>query len=131
MNIRHITWAEFDDAMAILPRPICDSFYPVPRGGLVLAVALSHRWNKPIVSRPTHMSIIVDDIVDSGQTLRKLRPQYPYPAYVLCKRSSCKEIAIHTGMIIENDDWIVFPWEDKTKAEEDYELYTTTHKRSI
>lgn len=128
MNIRHITWADFDDALAVLPRPVCDSFYPIPRGGLVLAVALSHRWNKPIVSRPTHMSIIVDDIVDSGKTLRKVRLQYPYPAYVLCKRYSCNDKAIYAGMTIENDDWLVFPWEDKTKAEEDYELYITTHK---
>lgn len=123
MNIRYITWQEFDEAIASYKNPICDGFYPIPRGGLVLAVALSHRFGKPVLDRPTNKCILVDDIADSGATLRKIRLRYPYPAIVLAKRSTCREIAIDNVMLIENDDWLVFPWENKEKAQEDYEAY--------
>jgi len=123
MNIRHITWEEFDVALNLFPHPICDSFYPIPRGGMVLAVALSHRFNKPIVDRPTKLSILVDDIADSGATLQKIRLRYPYPAYVLARRYTCKQNAITSVIEVLNDDWLVFPWENKAKAKEDYELY--------
>ena len=128
MNFRIITWAEFDNALANFPKPVCNNFYAIPRGGLVLGVALSHRFNKPLVSRPDNMSIIVDDIADSGKTLRDLRLFAPYPAYVLCQRYTCKERAITSAIQIDNDDWIVFPWENLKQAEKDYESYKTTRK---
>lgn len=123
MKMRYITWEEFDEAVSQMPKPICDSFYPIPRGGLVLAVALSHKWGKPIVDRPTKLSIIVDDIADSGKTLNEVRLRYPYPAYVLVKRNTCKLNAITYAIGMDDEDWIVFPWENKEKAQEDYEHY--------
>lgn len=121
--IRLITWSEVDEAIAKMPKPICDGFYPIPRGGLCIALMLSHRFGKPILDRPTHLSILVDDIADSGKTLQKIRLRHPYPAYVLAKRYNCREKAITFGILIENDDWLVFPWENKEKAEEDYANY--------
>ncbi len=130
MNIRIITWDEFDEALTRFPKPICNDLYAVPRGGLVLGVALSHRFNKPLVSVPNSMSIIVDDIADSGKTLRNIRlvKSFPLPAYVLCKRYTCTDKAITSVIDIDNDDWIVFPWENLDQAEKDYESYKTTHK---
>ena len=119
MKMKFISWEEFDIALNQMPKPICDSFYPVPRGGLVLAVALSHKWGKPIVSRPTKLSIIVDDIADSGKTLTQIRLRYPYPAYVLVKRDTCNLGAITSAITMKDEDWIVFPWENKEKAKED------------
>lgn len=123
MNIRYITWEEFDRALNWFPAPICDSFYPIPRGGMVLAVALSHRFGKPIVDRPTKMSILVDDIADSGKTLNSIRLRYPYPAFVLARRYTCKQNAITAALEIDNDDWLCFPWENKSKVEADYHKY--------
>lgn len=123
MKMKFISWEEFDIALNQMPKPICDSFYPVPRGGLVLAVALSHKWGKPIVSRPTKLSIIVDDIADSGKTLTQIRLRYPYPAYVLVKRDTCNLGAITSAITMKDEDWIVFPWENKEKAKEDYDNY--------
>ena len=121
--MKFISWEEFDIALNQMPKPICDSFYPIPRGGLVLAVALSHKWGKPIVSRPTKLSIIVDDIADSGKTLTQVRLRYPYPAYVLVKRDTCNLGAITSAITMKDEDWIVFPWENKEKAKEDYDNY--------
>ena len=123
MKMKFISWEEFDIALNQMPKPICDSFYPIPRGGLVLAVALSHKWGKPIVSRPTKLSIIVDDIADSGKTLTQIRLRYPYPAYVLVKRDTCNLGAITSAITMKDEDWIVFPWENKEKAKEDYDNY--------
>ena len=127
MKMKYISWEEFDVAVNEMPRPICDSFYPIPRGGFVLAVALSHKWGKPIVDRPTKLSILVDDIADSGKTLRNLRLKYPYPAYVLIKRDTCNLGAITSAITMKDEDWIVFPWENKEKAQEDYDNYIS-HK---
>lgn len=130
MNFRVITWGEFDEALSRFPKPICNDLYAVPRGGLVLGVALSHRFNKPLVSVPNSMSILVDDIADSGKTLRDIRlvKRFPLPAYVLCKRYTCTDKAITSAIEIDNDDWIVFPWENLEQAEKDYEQYKSTRK---
>ena len=124
MKIRHITWQEFDEAVAKFPKPIGDGFYAIPRGGLCLAVALSHRFDKPILSSPTKLSIFVDDIVDSGRTLAKMRLRYGgLPCFALVKRASCNERAINYIWEMKDEDWIVFPWENKDKVKDDYEKY--------
>lgn len=125
-NLRYLTWADFDEAVAGFEKPICDGFYPLPRGGFPLAVALSHRFGKPILTKPTNMSIIVDDIADSGKQLQEVRLKYgSLPAIVWLKRYTCKERYITFHKAVMNDDWIVFPWENKEKAIEDYEQYIT------
>jgi len=124
MKIRHYTWEEFDEAVARIERPICDSLCPIPRGGLVLAVALSHKFGLPIVERPTRKSVFVDDIADSGRTILDWKLRYGNtPSVVLLRRASCSPIGITAAEVVESDEWIVFPWENKQKAQEDYEQY--------
>ncbi|CAB4187648.1 Phosphoribosyltransferase domain [uncultured Caudovirales phage] len=124
MKIRLYTWEEFDEAVARIERPICDSLCPIPRGGLILAVALSHKFGIKIVDRPTRKSVFVDDIADSGNTIISWKLRYGNcPSVVLLRRSSCNPIGIQAAEVIESDEWIVFPWENKEKAQEDYEAY--------
>jgi uncharacterized protein len=124
MKIRHYSWSEFDEAVARIERPICDSLCPIPRGGLALAVALSHKFGIPIVERPTRKSVFVDDIADSGRTLLDWKIRYGNtPAVVLLRRAACSPIGIAAAEVIEGDEWIVFPWENKEKAQEDYDAY--------
>ena len=124
MKIRHYSWNEFDEAVARIERPICDSLCPIPRGGLVLAVALSHKFGIPLVERPRKMSVFVDDIADTGRTLLDWKIKYGNaPAVVLIRRAACSPIGIAAAEVIEGDEWIVFPWENKEKAQEDYDAY--------
>lgn len=124
MKIHEYTWADFDDALSRVTKPVCDSLCPIPRGGLVFAVALSHKFNLPLVTRPTSTSILVDDIADSGKTLQEWKLLWHNcPSLVLLRRSSCSPIGITALDVIDNNDWVVFPWENKQKAEEDYEHY--------
>ena len=123
MNLRYYTWEEFDDAVSRSQRPVCDGLYPIPRGGLVYAVALSHKFSIPILTRPTRKSVYVDDIADSGRTYldHKIRHGNA-PIHVLLRRESLNPIGIQ-AVDTFSEDWIVFPWENKEKALEDYEQY--------
>lgn len=124
MNLRYMSWGEFDYAIEISTKPVCRSLYPVMRGGLVYAVALSHKFDLPIVTKPDRYSVLVDDIADSGKTITGLRFKHGnMPAHVLYKRTNCFGVGIHPIYALENDDWIVFPWESKEKAENEYYNY--------
>ena len=119
------TWEMFDQAIKTFPKPNsdCDGFYPIPRGGMVLAVALSHKFGFPIIKdyELSNKSIIVDDIADSGNTLKKIRKNQP--AYVLVKRYTCDLTHIFYSQYVIDTQWVVFPWEDKSKVKEDYANY--------
>ena len=47
--------------------------YGIPRGGLCLAVALSHKLNIELLKEPRNNILIVDDIYDSGETLHRYK----------------------------------------------------------
>lgn len=93
--------------------------YGIPRGGLVLAVLLSHALNIPLLSAPCENCIVVDDICDSGESLL-----HYYKNSSGGKRNAYKIITMYykensLGVIPnyylknKNDKWIVFPWENK------------------
>lgn len=54
----------------------CDGIYGVPAGGLPLAVKLKNLTGLPLLMSPTKSCIIIDDIFDSGDTLRPLWHRY-------------------------------------------------------
>lgn len=72
------TWTMFDEDVEDLverfkkiDRPLAN-VYGLPRGGLILAVALSHRLGLPLIVNPakiTKETLVVDDIADSGKAL--------------------------------------------------------------
>lgn len=123
MNLRYYTWEEFDDAVRRTQRPVCDALVPIPRGGLAYALALSHKFSIPIAQRPTKKSVFVDDIADSGRTHLDYKIRYGNsPMVVLLRRETLSPIGIQ-AVDTFTEDWIVFPWENKEKALEDYEQY--------
>lgn len=126
VQIREYTWAEFDDDICKLSNKIkhlsIKRIYGNPRGGLPVAVALSHKTDIPITmfANETTGVLWVDDIVDSGKQLNKAK-EFNYLEYCcLLSRDTTQAIC---SQVIKNNDWIVFPWEDKNKAKEDYESW--------
>lgn len=104
----------------------------IPRGGLPIAVYLSHLLKKPLLEKQEifskiaasrkdkcHEYIIVDDIADSGKTLTKNFYNFP-TATLFIKPNS---IHVPTFYIENTIDWIVFPWEDKNDIENDARSY--------
>ena len=105
----------------------------IPRGGLIIAVMISHRLGIK------HMTIdhlekleefdldidkkrilIVDDISDSGQTLKRYKKE-GYTTATLDVRDTTVTVPDFYSNWIENADWIVYPWERKdSKTIQDY-----------
>ena len=83
-NKRFIKWRDIDEAIERLAINITISKIEIaavgglPRGGLIPAVMLSHTLNIPFVSQANIAGVdgnilIVDDICDSGKTLKRFK----------------------------------------------------------
>jgi len=110
-----LNWEEFSEGIEILTKLIktskfkFDGIYAPPRGGLPLAVAMSHRLNIPLLLSPTEKTLVVDDIIDTGETLHKFRKNKIATIY-----STKWTITKPTWWIWEKEKkthWIIFPWE--------------------
>lgn len=128
--MRQLSWADFDAAVAYIvakqPPDALTGIYGVPRGGLPLAVALSHRLGLPLVDRITPSVLLVDDIRDSGRTIETFRTAGatgPIWAWVAREDVPTGYNAALTGV---GTDWVVFPWEDPARAVEDRLAYEGT-----
>ena len=75
--ISYFTWSEFDESVEHIANKCKISefsgIYGVPRGGLCLAVALSHKLKIELISEPLKNSLIVDDIYETGITLNTFK----------------------------------------------------------
>lgn len=101
----------------------------IPRGGLIPAVLFSHRYGfkfmeleqaKNLTTSARRQILVFDDIADTGITLSELEG-YNFRTATLATREGSKITPTFTGEIITNDDWLVFPWEEKdSKTIQDY-----------
>jgi len=94
----------------------------VPRGGVPVAYLISAVTGCRAVDDLTKADYIVDDLVDSGATFRRIQGLYPNTEFgVLLTKQTVTNGAYDYGMPIGND-WIVFPWEQaedhETSAED-------------
>ena len=127
---RYFSWQEFDESVeeiakkAIHLKP--NGVFGVPRGGLCLAVALSHRLQLKLITKPKNNALIIDDIYDSGKTLNFFKSKYDAYFFVLISKSKPKWL--NTIHIAKTDDWIVFPWENKANADQEREAYTKARR---
>lgn len=98
----------------------------VPRGGTILAIMYSHRFEVPymqFISNHYPQMLILDDIADSGETFSKLKKEYPNPKYAALqyKETSSFKPDYYGEKIDSNYGWIVYPWEKKdSKTIQDY-----------
>lgn len=124
-----LDWNGFDWAIARIADQCQEEglagVYGVPRGGLPLAVALSHRLDLPLVSAIAPDVLVVDDIHDTGQTLRELRQAHGERlrhVWVWATRESVP-YGYHAVLTAIGPEYVVFPWEDITRADEDMREY--------
>jgi hypoxanthine phosphoribosyltransferase len=98
----------------------------VPRGGTILAILYSHRFNIPYMEwRSNHYPdlLIIDDISDSGKTFKDLKKELPNPKYAALhfKDTSEFEPDYYAKKIPDEYGWIVYPWEkEDSKPIQDY-----------
>jgi hypoxanthine phosphoribosyltransferase len=112
-NKIYLSW----DDISILVEDLCDtiassgaqvtSITGIKRGGLIPAVMISHKLNIPYVDRINKDTLVVDDICDTGETLKKSIAMYTATLHY-------KPTAIFTPDFYSKEvgtEWIVYPWE--------------------
>tara|TARA_B100001989_G_scaffold231235_1_gene189794 strand:+ start:144 stop:539 length:396 start_codon:yes stop_codon:yes gene_type:complete len=129
--IKYFTWSEFDKSVEQIVKKCkfleFSGIYGIPRGGLCLAVALSHKLKINLISEPIKNSLIVDDVYETGLTLNALKDIEGAKFFVLF--SKIKPIWWNTVHITEKNQWIVFPWENSLNLQND--RYEYIQKRGI
>lgn len=116
----YLTWGDMDELVSELANQIKSSPLPqyitgLPRGGLIPAVMLSHKLNIPFISsidvygsQKSHV-LIVDDIADSGETLKQYSDGYQ--TAVLHYKPQSTHIPTFYAAKIDNEVWIYYPFE--------------------
>lgn len=120
---KYLTWNQFEsfihDAVTTVnqlqKKPT--GVYGLPRGGLPIAVTLSHRLGIPLLLAPTPGCIVVDDISDTGTTLQ----HYLDSGYIIITWATrakwTKVVPFFSGLVVNDDSWLVFPWEQDNFVE--------------
>lgn len=134
--MKRYTWEMFDEDIAALATMVNEcrgdlrAIYGEPRGGLIPAVALSHRLGLPMVSAMGPNVLWVDDIADTGKTLGNAFVSRTSLHCVLVRRFNCRFNVIH-ARIEPTNEWLVFPWEDYARANADHAQYAKERLASV
>ena len=119
------SWRDFDKSVEHIANKCkfldFSGIYGVPRGGLCLAVALSHKLKIELISQPIKNSLIVDDVYETGITLTTFKDIEGATFFVLF--SKIKPTWWNTVFISKKSQWIVFPWENTLNSKSDREDY--------
>ena len=112
-----LSWQEFQNLCSRLALAIdwtrYDSIFPILRGGLYPAVELSRKSGLPIAWNLTERPLIIDEISDSGTTLKPFVDDGFDVAVIHWKGRSQKP----TYFAETSDKWIVYPWEKDNEIE--------------
>jgi len=152
MSIRmvHLTWTEFDRAVNKIAKQISEvaegrgvdleGIVGQTRGGLPLAVALSHKLDIPVFDDPikpmegqedNSRIVWVDDIIDSGKTLYETKSYFEFGFYASwvtkIEVTTCSTPIWYAEKAFDHV-WYVFPWECIDKAQADMEQYIDSRK---
>jgi len=123
--INYFTWSEFDESIEHIAEKCkfleFSGIYGVPRGGLCLAVALSHKLEINLISEPIKNSLIVDDVYETGMTLNKFKNIEGAMFFVLF--SKIKPTWWNTVFLSKKSEWISFPWENTLNSQFDRNDY--------
>ena len=133
-----LSWADVDNAVRSFvslyrETPLsmkAEGVYGEARGGLIPAVMLSHYLQIPLLKeRPASgVYLWVDDIVDSGETVERAVASETAISmkWAICLKPRSR-VYINYGIFIENDKWVIFPWEDPEQANQDFLNYHAKH----
>jgi len=119
--MRTLTWQAFERAVdQIAERWGAAGFngiHGIPRGGLVLAVALSHRLELPLLNGAAPGCLVVDDVYETGQTVAPYRQLEG--SRVVVWISKAEPQWWDAVEVTTSSEWIVFPWESASAAASD------------
>jgi len=120
-----LSWSAFDRSCRKIARFVrekqkaglaIDKVYGIPRGGLGMALRISHLLDIPLVvdeSKLDSRTLVVDEICDTGRTLSEFSKKYA-GRYALIATIYHKEGAAFTPdyyLKLKTGRWVLFPWE--------------------
>lgn len=118
LTIGNKTYISWDD-INVLVEDLCNrikesgiqvkSITGIERGGLIPAVMISHKLSIPYVTKINKDTLVVDDICDTGVTLKRSIAGYTATLHY-------KPTAVYTPTFYAKEvgkEWIVYPWERK------------------
>jgi len=113
------TWEMFEHALIQFEAKIKKEYkftgvYGIPRGGLILAVSLSHRLNIPLILDEDDIkkdTLIVDDIVDGGSTLARFKKKNHITLSLYVGENA--QLKPDLFQYVRKANWVEFPWEAK------------------
>ena len=133
LTMKELSWTQFDQAVAVLAERLATrpttGIYGVPRGGLCLAVALSHAMQQPLLSEPNPKALIVDDVYESGRTLQALQARFPHAGFAVWV-SKRPPLWWHAAEVTDQAEWLLFPWENAAQARADEQAYRASRQVS-
>ena len=113
----YLTWEQVDTLVTILKHkvldklPEIDSVTGIARGGLIPAVMLSHKLGVPYTQAVGPNTLVVDDICDSGVTLKDAPGVYT--ATLHYKSSAISKPNVYASLLLNENQWLVYPWENE------------------
>lgn len=112
-DITHLTWTHVAaQARRIADRAdgrVISDVYGIPTGGAPVAVMVANLLGVPLAESPTiGKTLVVDDLVDSGTTLRSYASRGFICDAAWRKPYSPTDLAPHAEVA---DGWVAFPWE--------------------
>lgn len=120
------TWKQFEndcDKLALIIKKSSSRFssiYGIPRGGLIMAVRLSHKLDLPLIMYDSNIekkTLIVDDIADTGNTMIEFLDKNKHTTATLFYNSDSKYTP--TYFCRKKINWVIFPWEDEKTSKYD------------
>jgi len=116
-NKIYLSWDDVSDLVntlcekIITEQPNIDSVFGLKRGGLIPAVMVSHKLGLPWSDVMLPNTLVVDDICDTGVTLKNTIGCYTAVLHYK-PHTSCYEPNIY-AQIHKGDEWIIYPWEKR------------------
>lgn len=122
-----LSWSDISDLVddlcekIIQNTPHIDSVTGLARGGLIPAVMVSHKLGLPYIHSINSNTLVIDDICDSGITLRD--GIGVNTAVLFYKPHTSCYTPDSWAYTHEGDEWILFPWERHNSPPiQDYKL---------
>lgn len=125
MQFKKLSWQDIDiginEVVSKINNPI--SIFGIKRGGIIPAIIISHKLNIEYKNG----NFIIDDIVETGYTYNKYKNKGTFITLINKSKLDILSSNYLNNLVINK--WVIFPWEDNSKAQQDYENYK--NKRNI
>ena len=128
-----VSWQVVDECVTEIAFHLKDTgkdfvgVFGIPRGGVILAVMLSHKLDIPYITEFWRVGdgdiVVIDDIADTGKTFQfyKEQPETKDAHYVTIHEHKQSIVKPDYSVLYKQDKWIVYPWEvEESEEVQDY-----------